>query len=165
MKSNHDTFFDRAAILAALFAIVVAVLMLAHGAHSEPMKTENLIIETSRGDLTFDVEVAREPRQKAMGLMFRSELPAMKGMLFPYEETGEITMWMKNTLISLDMVFIGADGRVVGVAARTEPMSEKIISSNVPAAGVLEIAGGEAERLGIVPGDLVRHSHFGTALR
>lgn len=162
MNQFHDTLFDRAALAVALFCVMVGTLILAQGVHGEPMKTEKLVIETSRGPLSFDVEVAREPRQKAIGLMFRQELPAMTGMLFPYEETGEITMWMKNTLISLDMVFIGEDGRVVRIAARTEPMSEKIISSNVPAAGVLEIAGGEAERLGIAPGDLVRHQHFST---
>ncbi len=160
MKPIHDTFFDRAALTVALFAVMVGTFVLAQGVQGQPMKTEKLVIETSRGALSFDVEVAREPRQKAIGLMFRQELPAMTGMLFPYQETGEITMWMKNTLISLDMVFIGDDGRVVSIAARTEPMSEKIISSKVPAAGVLEIAGGEAERLGIAPGDLVRHEHF-----
>ena len=71
-------------------------------------------------------------------------------------------MWMRNTYISLDMVFIRADGVIHRIEARTEPMSERIISSEGPVAAVLELAGGAAERLGLKPGDRVRHSIFGT---
>jgi hypothetical protein len=84
-------------------------------------------------------------------------------MLFPYGRPQEITMWMKNTYVSLDMVFIRADGIVHRIAARTEPLSERTISSQGPAAAVLELVAGSAERMGIKPGDKVLHATFGTA--
>ena len=84
-------------------------------------------------------------------------------MLFLNAAPREQTMWMRNTYIPLDMVFIRADGTVHRIAAMTEPHSEEIISSNGPVSAVLEIAGGAAQRLGLKPGDKVRHRHFGTA--
>jgi uncharacterized membrane protein (UPF0127 family) len=123
---------------------------------------EALVIEKADGGepLTFAVEVATTPQQKGLGLMFRRELSALSGMLFPYENDQEITMWMKNTFIPLDMVFIKSDGEILRIEEMTEPFSERIISSGGLAKGVLEIAGGEARRLGIARGDKVRHSHF-----
>lgn len=123
---------------------------------------ENLLIEKAAGSepLEFSVEVARTPQQKSLGLMFRRDLPALHGMLFPYPSDQEITMWMKNTFIPLDMVFIRSDGVIHRVEANTEPFSERIISSGGQVSAVLEIAGGEARRLGIAPGDKVRHPHF-----
>ena len=85
--------------------------------------------------------------------MFRRELPALRGMLFPYDGDQEITMWMKNTFIPLDMVFIRADGAIHRIEEMTEPFSERIIASGGDVTGVLEIAGGEARRLGIARGD------------
>lgn len=124
---------------------------------------ELLTIESGDRTHTFDVEVARTPEEKAQGLMYRTQLPSGTGMLFPYDEPAEIQMWMRNTFISLDMVFIRADGRIHRIEARTEPMSEKLIGSHGDMTGVLEIGAGEASRLGIKAGDLVRHAHFGTA--
>ncbi len=123
---------------------------------------ETLLIETAAGSepLSFSVEVARSPQQKSLGLMFRRELPALTGMLFPYPTDQEVTMWMKNTFIPLDMVFIRSDGVVHRIEANTEPFSERIIKSGGPVSGVLEIAGGEARRLGIARGDKVLHPEF-----
>lgn len=123
---------------------------------------ESLVIETASGasPLNFSIEVARSPREKALGLMFRRELPALHGMLFPYPAEQEVTMWMKNTYIPLDMLFIKADGEILRIEEMTEPFSERVIRSGGPVAGVLEIAGGDARRLGIARGDKVRHSHF-----
>lgn len=126
------------------------------------MSREVLTIESGEASHTFNIEVARSPGEKAHGLMYRTALPAGTGMLFPYDEATEIQMWMRNTYISLDMVFIRADGRIHRVEARTEPMSEKIIPSNGDVTAVLEIGAGEASRLGLKSGDVVRHGHFGT---
>ncbi len=126
------------------------------------MKRDKLSIETGKGLVVFDIEVAETDAEKALGLMFRKRLDPGKGMLFPYSEPDEISMWMRNTFVSLDMVFVGKDGRVHRVEERTEPMSEKIILSQGPVTAVLEIGAGEAERLGIKAGDLVVHPHFGT---
>jgi uncharacterized protein len=124
---------------------------------------ETLVIETKAGAKTFSIEVARTAEQQALGLMFRTSLPETQGMLFPHDDSREVTMWMRNTYIPLDMVFIRADGIVHRVEANTEPMSERIIPSNGPVAGVLELAGGAASRLGIAPGDQVRHTLFKTS--
>jgi len=116
---------------------------------------ERLVIETASGPRTFMVEVARTERQKALGLMFRTSVPEGTGMLFPYSRPQIITMWMRNTYVSLDMIFIGANQKIVRIAEATEPMSEEIVSSERPAVAVLEIAAGEARRLGIKPGQAV----------
>jgi uncharacterized membrane protein (UPF0127 family) len=102
-----------------------------------------------------DVEVADTDPKREQGLMFRRVLAANHGMIFLFEGEQEITMWMKNTYISLDMVFISADWRISHIARNAEPQSTEIISSVQPASRVLEIAGGEADRLGLKPGDLV----------
>ncbi len=131
-----------------------------------PRATDSLTIESGGGVRhVFRIEVAVTPEQKATGLMFRRELAADAGMLFTYETPQVIQMWMRNTLIPLDMVFIGADGRVINVAERTVPESLAIIPSAGPAIGVLEVAGGTAARLRIRPGDRVIHPFFGTAPR
>lgn len=115
-----------------------------------------LFIDTPRGTHRFEVEVARTNVKRARGLMFRIRLAADAGMLFVYERRGPVVMWMKNTLISLDMLFIAAEGRIVRIAANTTPLSEKMISSGSPVRAVLELPAGTAARLGIAPGDRVR---------
>ncbi len=109
-----------------------------------------------------NVEIAETSEQKRVGLMFRTELPDGKGMLFPNEAPTEMTMWMRNTYIPLDMVFIRPDGVVHRIEKQTEPLSERIIKSDGPVKAVLEIAGGSADRMGLKPGDRVRHPLFGT---
>ncbi len=118
---------------------------------------EPLTLVTAKGDVRLHVEVARSAQEKALGLMFRTALADDNGMLFAYDSDQIITMWMKNTYIPLDMVFIGADGVIVHIAAMTEPFSEEIISSVNPARFVLELAGGAAARIGLKTGDKVRH--------
>lgn len=124
---------------------------------------ERLELVTASGVHVLDVEVAATPEKQALGLMYRTSLPDTKGMLFPHPEPRELSMWMHNTYIPLDMVFIRADGTVHRIEARAEPLSERIIGSNGPVLAVLEIAGGNAERLGLKPGDKVRHPAFGSA--
>ncbi len=106
---------------------------------------------------TFEVWVADSPRRQAQGLMFVRTLPALRGMLFVHESPKPISMWMKNTYIPLDMVFIDARGRIQEIIEQTKPHSLDLIGSKEPALAVLEIAGGEAKRLGLHPGQRVLH--------
>jgi uncharacterized membrane protein (UPF0127 family) len=124
------------------------------------LKREPLTIETKAGPLTFDIEIADTLEQKSIGLMFRRSLAENSGMLFPYTPAQELTMWMRNTLIPLDMLFIRADGLIHRIEAWTEPLSERVIASQGPVTAVLELGGGVAEKLGIKTGDRVSHPHF-----
>lgn len=127
------------------------------------MPVERLAIElkSGRGLRHFQVEVADTDQAKAVGLMFRSSLADDRGMLFHYGRTQVITMWMRNTYIPLDMLFLKADGRIDSIHPMAEPLSEDIISSEGRVAAVLELAGGAAARLGIAAGDRVLHPLFG----
>jgi len=157
-------FCSRAVLRTALFCILAAATALAvllPAPLEAAMRTERLWLVTAAGHETpIDVEIADDPQEKQVGLMFRTDLPDGKGMLFPYESPREVTMWMHNTYIPLDMVFIRPDGVVHRIETRAEPMSERIISSQGPVNAVLELAGGAAERLGLKAGDRVRHPLF-----
>jgi uncharacterized membrane protein (UPF0127 family) len=147
----------RAALLLA--GATLAVLMAAP--LEAKMRQDRLWLMTGPGQETpIDVEIAQEPREKELGLMYRTELPQGTGMLFPYDAPRELTMWMRNTYIPLDLVFIRKDGVVHRIEKRAEPLSERIIASQGPVSAVLELPGGDAERLGLEPGDRVRHPYF-----
>ena len=151
-------------LLAAVLALALlpaAVMAQSTGTPQSQLETEPLTIETTDGPLTFEVEMATTPMQQSRGLMFRDEVPPLTGMLFVHSPPRPISMWMRNTPTSLDMVFINEEGVITGIAERTTPFSEAVISSPGPMAGVLEILGGEAERLGIAPGNTVDHPFFG----
>lgn len=105
--------------------------------------------------VTFNVEVARTAAEQRRGLMFRQSLPPSGGMLFPFDPPQTATFWMKDTYIPLDMVFIRADGTIARIAANTTPLSLDPVGAGEAVAAVLEIAGGEAARAGIRPGDRV----------
>ncbi len=120
-----------------------------------------LTIETAKGPVHFTVELAATPETRERGLMFRRHLGAYDGMLFDMRQTRNVSFWMKNTLIPLDMIFIRANGRIARIAANAPPLSTGTIDSGEPVEAVLEIAGGRAGLLGIKPGDLVHHRIFG----
>ncbi len=120
-----------------------------------------LEIATRNGVHIFSVEMATTDEEKQRGLMYRRELADGKGMLFDFSPEQQISMWMKNTYISLDMIFIRADGRILRIAENTEPESTRIISSGGLARGVLEVPAGTAQKYGIAPGDQVSHPLFG----
>ncbi|MDH6259070.1 DUF192 domain-containing protein [Bradyrhizobium sp. BR13661] len=120
-----------------------------------------LEIVTKNGVQVFSVEMATTEDEKQTGLMYRKELADGKGMLFDFNPEQEVSMWMKNTYVSLDMIFIRADGRILRIAENTEPLSTKIISSKGPARAVLEVVAGTAQKYGIRPGDRVGHPLFG----
>jgi len=119
-----------------------------------------LDIETASGRHHFDIELATKDEQQIQGLMFRRTLAPDAGMLFLYPSEREIQMWMKNTVIPLDMIFIRADGTVSHIAERAVPRSLEIIPSEGPVLAVLEVNGGTAARLGIKPGDRVLYPAF-----
>jgi uncharacterized protein len=141
---------------AAFAALIISLPVFDFAAQGETAFSHaQLKIETANGPVLFDVEVADNDRRREHGLMFRRELSGKHGMIFLFGEEHEITMWMKNTYISLDMVFIGDDWRIVNIARDAEPLSTEVISSVRPASKVLEIPGGEAAKLGLRPGDAV----------
>lgn len=158
----------RTLLLAALLLWVVLPCAAAQDWPTpEPLSnfpTTELAITTPDARLhRFEVWVAERPARHAQGLMWVRELPEYAGMLFVYSRPQRISMWMKNTYLPLDMLFIAADGRVESIASRTTPLSRETISSAGEVLGVLELAGGTAERLGIRPGAVVIHPVFGTS--
>jgi uncharacterized membrane protein (UPF0127 family) len=124
-------------------------------------QVERLEIVTKSGVHVFDVELAITDDERAKGLMFRRTLPAGSGMLFDFKADQVVAMWMKNTYVSLDMIFIRSDGTIAHIAENTVPLSEAIVSSRYPVRGVLEVVAGTARRLGIRSGDKVGHRWFG----
>jgi len=112
---------------------------------------------TSKGKVhKFRVELASTPEEQGRGLMFRNALGPYEGMIFPSMPPGPRSFWMKNTPLPLDIIFVGVDGRILNIAARTTPYSLDALASQGPTSGVLELAGGRAAELGIGVGDTVR---------
>ena len=140
--------------------VAVLVLCALTGFGARAASIQPLEIVTRNGVHVFSVEMATTDKERETGLMYRKELPDGKGMLFDFSPEQQISMWMKNTYIPLDMIFIRADGRILRIAENTEPHSTKIISSGGPAKGVLEVIAGTAQKYGIAPGDRVAHPLF-----
>ena len=159
----------RAAPRAVLFCLLMVALVAMMGALNAQteikMRRDTLTLHTASGAHRIDIEVAESEREKSHGLMFRQSLGDSEGMLFPYPKAHEITMWMKNTFISLDMIFIRGDGIVHRVATDTEPHSERIVASEGDVTAVLEMKAGSARRLAIKPGDRVEYKHFKAAAK
>src|SRR3981189_2918995 len=146
--------FGRLRLRARLWVCVAVAVCAFAGSGAQAASVEPLEIVTKTGVQVFSVEVATTEQEKETGLMYRKELADGKGMLFDFSPEQEVSMWMKNTFISLDMLFIRADGRILRIADNTEPESTRIISSGGPAKGVLEVIAGTAKKYGIAPGDL-----------
>ena len=117
--------------------------------------TGTLTLKTDSGPHSFNIEIANTGGERVLGLMYRRELPADAGMLFLYDPPQPITMWMRNTILSLDMIFIGTDGKVHRIESHTEPFSTEVISSDGAVQGVLEVNAGTAAKIGLKPGDEV----------
>lgn len=144
----------------SMLAGLAALLLLAMPLSGRAAEFQPLEIITRSGVQVFSVEMAKTEQERATGLMYRKELPEGKGMLFDFTPEQPVSMWMKNTYISLDMIFIASDGRIIRIAENTEPESLKTISSGGPAKGVLEVIAGTAKKFGIRPGDRVAHPLF-----
>jgi uncharacterized protein len=121
---------------------------------------ESVDIVTRRGVKHFKVEIADSDAAREYGLMFRKSLAPDHGMLFEFDRADRQAFWMKNVLIPLDIIYIGTDGRIVSIAANARPLDQTPLYSKGPAIGVLEIEGGLAAKLGVRPGDEVRHPFF-----
>ena len=125
-----------------------------------PGPIEPLTIRTKTGPVKFAVELARTESEQHQGLMYRRDMAADAGMLFLFKRDRYLAFWMKNTYISLDMIFIKSDGTIVAIVPRTTPMSLDHISPDVPAAAVLEVNAGTVEANGIAVGDVVASAAF-----
>ncbi len=142
--------FVRTVLAVAGAAYLVVLLPTARGAEQQTLE-----IASKTGVHVFSVELAVTDEERARGLMFRRSVPEFTGMLFDFKRDQEVTMWMRNTYVSLDMIFIQSDGRIRRIAENTETESDKIISSGGPVRAVLEVVAGTARKLGIEPGDRV----------
>ena len=140
-------------------AFVLFGLLVAAGP-VRPAGLQTLEIASKTGVHAFSVELADNDADRAKGLMYRRELPEGRGMLFDFQREQEVWFWMQNTYISLDMIFIRGDGRILRIAENTEPLSTRMIPSGGPVRAVLEVIGGTARKLGIAPGDRVGHPIF-----
>jgi uncharacterized protein len=153
-------FTRRVALLLPLMLAVTAAAT-AYGAQPQPDASAVLTILSASGPHRFHVELAETPAQMEQGLMFRRELAPDAGMLFDFKQPTVATMWMHNTLIPLDMLFVDTKGRIVNIHARAVPESNAIIAAAAPVRAVIELNGGTAARLGIKPGDRVIFPIFG----
>jgi uncharacterized membrane protein (UPF0127 family) len=149
------------------FALLLLVMGLlspaARASDKESLDTQKLqavTVVTQKGDQPFTAEFANTPAQRARGLMFKTRLPERQGMLFDFGRDQEIRMWMKNTLIPLDMIFIQSDGRIHRIEQNTKPGSLSPISSNGSVRAVLEMRAGTSKKYRIAPGDRVIHQLF-----
>jgi len=159
---NVDRGVDPRRVRAGPWTVVVAAVALCAfaGASARAASVQPLEIVTKSGVQVFAVEMATTEQEKETGLMYRKELPDGKGMLFDFSPEQQVSMWMKNTYISLDMIFIRADGRILRIAESTTPLSEDMVPSGGPVRAVLEVIGGTAKKLGIAAGDRVGGSIF-----
>ncbi len=157
MIGNPD---NAAAWLRALCAALLAAVLLWAAAPARAQSLEELRIVTAKGLQAFSVEVMLNDADRAKGLMFRRFMPADRGMLFDFGRVDHVAMWMQNTYIALDMLFIRADGTIARIEEHTEPLSTRTIASGEPVLSVLELNAGTSARLGIRPGDRVEHPLF-----
>jgi len=144
----------RLLVCAALVVATGALLLMLYPT-ARAAEQQTLEIASKSGVHVFSVELAVTDEERSRGLMYRREVPEFYGMLFDFKRDQDVAMWMKNTYVSLDMIFIQGDGRIRRIAENTETESEKIISSGGPVRAVLEVVAGTARKLGIEPGDRV----------
>ena len=143
---------------------IVAIMFLAAAAQGQGLQTydvEPLQIESAGVRHQFTVEMALTPAQQMQGLMFRQTMEGDAGMLFVHERVRYASMWMRNTILPLDMLFIEDTGRISHIVERTVPQSLETISSRAPVLAVLELNAGTVARLGLSIGDRVLHPAFG----
>ncbi len=153
----------RRVIFGLAFLPATALCALPAAARLQHFVTSALTIISATGRHRFTVELAETEEQMEQGLMFRRELAPDAGMLFDYKQPIVATMWMRNTLIPLDMLFVDAQGLIVNIRERAVPQSDDIIAAAAPVRAVIELNGGTAGRLGIRPGDRVLYPIFGKA--
>ena len=143
-------------LIAFIFSFAVSI-----AAASEAMKftvdPEMLMVTTENGGVVYEVEIADTDIERSAGLMFRQDFPKNRAMLFDFAQTRSVSMWMKNTPLPLDMLFVDENGVVIGIAQNTTPQSLEVISAPKPIRYVLEINAGQAKENGIKPGAQLLH--------
>ena len=150
--------------IAPVAAVVVVGWAFGAGAQAPAgFERTTLEIETAQGRQPFDIELALTPAQQSQGLMFRRQMAPDAGMLFFHQRETVATMWMRNTILPLDMLFVATDGRIVHIAERTVPQSLATITAGRPVRAVLELNAGTVRRLAIKSGDRLIHPLFGNA--
>ena len=148
-------------IMRMVAAFVFSALLALSVSLGQAAEKSVLEIATKTGVHSFSVEVVDNDADRAKGLMHRRSLPEGTGMLFDFHREQDVSFWMQNTYIPLDMIFIRADGRIHRVAENTVPLSLEQVPSRGPVRGVLEVIAGTSRKLGIAPGDRVAHPIFG----
>jgi uncharacterized membrane protein (UPF0127 family) len=158
----HRSRFAASALLRGLATVVLAC-MLGVGMGAAPQAQQalqRLEIVSGSGTHVFEVEMAVTPAERERGLMYRRYMPKDRGMLFDFGEPQPAAMWMENTYIPLDMLFIRADGVIARIERQAEPLSRRVIVAGEPVLGVLELNGGVCDELGIEAGDKVVAAMF-----
>lgn len=153
--------WSRRLVVSVLGGLILAAPLaaVAQGLVTFPHATAQIITPAGKHH-DLDIEFAQTPEQLTQGLMYRRTMAANAGMLFDFGEVKPVSMWMHNTLIPLDMLFLDSAGQVVGIHERAIPGSSEIISSPQPVRGVLELNGGTVQRLGLAVGDRIDHPMF-----
>ena len=157
MRFSATASSARLAVRMGLFALITLLLAACSNAESK------LVLHTDKGDFPFTVEIADDDAERAQGLMFRDSLAPDAGMLFDYGQEQLTSFWMQNTLIPLDMIFIGADGVVKNIHVNARPLDTTSIPSEFPVRFVLEIPGGRSVEIGLKDGDRMDHPRVGQA--
>ena len=147
----------KAAVRMGSFTVITLLLAACSNAESK------VVLHTDKGDFPFTVEIADDDAERAQGLMFSDHLAADAGMLFDYGEERMASFWMQNTLIPLDMIFVGADGVVKNIHVNARPLDTTSIPSKFPVRFVLEIPGGRSVEIGLKAGDKMDHERVGQA--
>ena len=143
------------------FLLIIFDLIGIKGAHaSELFSLSRLEIHSGDEVHHFTIEMAETFRQRAQGLQYRKSMAPDRGMLFNFRKPVPVSMWMKNTYVSLDILFISEHGKIINIVHNTEPLSLNYINALVPVKGALELLAGTADRLNIKVGDMVFHSMF-----
>ncbi len=154
-------------------AFAALLILTAACAHADPTAPDavvvyggpdRVVIDTAEGPVELTVEVAATDEARQRGLMHREALDADAGMLFDFQREQIVSIWMENTLIPLDILYIRRDGRIAKIIAHAQPLSRRQLLSDFPVLSVLEINAGRSAELGIAPGDIVRHALFGNEI-
>lgn len=146
--------------LMGLAAYVLFSLGVVRAEDAPMMAMEPVTVDTAAGPVMFTAEIADTDATRERGLMFRMRMPEDRAMLFDFGVARQVAMWMKNTRMPLDMIFIRADGSIAGIARNTKPMSTDVLGVGEPVKAVLEVAGGTSDRIGLKAGDMVYHRIF-----
>jgi len=147
-------------VLASLFCVAIFATHSLAAEDAVRLPVEQVVVTTDQGDVSFATEIATSDQTRARGLMFRRSMGKREAMLFHWQSPRVVSMWMRNTYIPLDMLFVTADGIIVHVQSNTVPHSLDVISAGREVSAVMEIVAGTAARLGIKPGSRLVHRFF-----